>query len=205
MGTPLDELVKRFVEPAIKDAGFQRLRARHWWTSVPDGHAAFMRIRPYALEAAIGFHIEAAAVPAVLREYHDRSASVNPVEFDWGLIRARITAPEQFRTGLSSSLWGVQLDRVDVDGPKLHDYFQDVVMPRWKSLLDPTDLVRAAYGEPLDDFRVMHRYGPYFGKVIMEIDDGEPRELDEMIDNLISRGADGDLLEWLRQRLHQRL
>ncbi|MFI5615593.1 hypothetical protein [Amycolatopsis sp. NPDC051903] len=207
MAGTLDGLVKRFVNPVMKDAGFHRLPARKWWISVPDGHAVFPRMRPYIPEPIVMFHVAAAAVPSVLRDYHDEGSSSKPVEFDWGLIRTRLRAPEGLRAELlpGTSLWGVSLDRVDVDGPKMFDYFRDFVVPRWKSFLAPTVLAHSAYGGRQDDFAIMRRYGEDFGRVILGVDNGDPQELEVAIDNLIAAGSDRDLLEWLRRRLHSRV
>ncbi|WIX83057.1 hypothetical protein QRX50_21005 [Amycolatopsis carbonis] len=204
---PLDDLVKTYVDPVMKEGGFRRLRLRRWWITSPGGNAVFVQIRPYLSEPTVEFHVEVAAFPAVLREYHDERSGSKPVKFEWGLLQTRPKPPDHLSTypHPGSSLWGVRLDGFDVTGPKLRDHFRDFAIHLWKSFLSLPALAQAAYGGRRADLAILSCYGPDFGKVILEVDEGDPRELEESIDALIAARADRNLLEWLRRRVHARV
>ncbi|TVT11305.1 hypothetical protein AMYBAR_005268 [Amycolatopsis bartoniae] len=207
VASPFGGLMKGYVDPAMKDAGFVRTRSWLWSMASPQGHAVFVEMRPNPLTPKFGFYVEWAPVPVVLMDYFGSGAQPGRSEIGWGLISTHLTPPADLAWEPSGMMpmWGFYPDRVDEYGLRLRDHFQGVAIPRWKRFLDLPTLAEEFYRRTdLEFFLTTRGYGEDFGKVILEVDDGDPQELEKLIDELIAAGGDRDLLEWLRRRLHAR-
>ncbi|TVT11307.1 hypothetical protein AMYBAR_005266 [Amycolatopsis bartoniae] len=119
------------------------------------------------------------------------------------------------------SLWGFDPDRTDEDGAELREYLLGEAVPRWKSFLDQRRLA-AAFSAAFDprvqksildgshaesDIRFLGKIrgcDEYLGKIILGVDEGDPEELESLIDWYVEHGRERGLLEWLRARLRAR-
>lgn len=223
MVSPLDDLVKRWVDPLMNDEGFVRLRPRRWMVSSAEGHAVFVEISPYASHPRFGFHVEWAPIPGVLRDYHEGKTRSTGVKGDWGLFLTRSMPPAEFAKlqGVRSSLWGFYPDRIDEDGAGLQRYLRSEIIPRWKSFLDQRRLSDAFFAgfDPsarklvldgdhaetgIEFITKICGYDARLGKIILGIDDGDPEELESLIDSYIEQDGERELCEWMRVRLRAR-
>ncbi|MFI5612577.1 hypothetical protein [Amycolatopsis sp. NPDC051903] len=201
----LNDLAQRYVDPVLKEAGFTKRRQRVWSLVSPEGHAVLAKIRAWPTAPEYSFFVETAAIPAVLREYHDNGARSARLNDGWQLFLTRLDVPADLNTAPIpvNDVWRFLPAEIDEYGPKIRDHFREVAVPLWRSWLElPTLAEISARRDP--DLSVMFGYGPGFAKVILEIDTGDAGELEERITDLIAHGADRKLLEWLRRRLHAR-
>lgn len=154
-----------------------------------------------------GFHVEWSAIPKVLRDFYAEGSTSTIARFEWGLINTRLLVPESLRDRrIFTELWWFYPDKIDEFGPVFNSVLVEEAIPVWNAALKPGGLADLLVDPGL---RLRDRNQPAVGdplrvKIVLEIDDGDPAELNQMIDQAFDRFPENELLGWLRRRLENR-
>lgn len=194
----LDELLGRYMTPAMTEAGFRKSGARSYVLESPEGNLVFAEVRGFAPIPFLRFVIEWAAIPKTLREFHG-GARARP-QPEWGLLNGRLAVPMDMRDFPElSSEWSLDPERdFESFGACFEQALRSEAIPMWVQLLDRDHLAqRKGYG---------FYDGPGLREAILYIDDGDPAQVARWIDQAcaLNRHPDDTIVEWLRLRLAER-
>jgi hypothetical protein len=122
----------------MADGGFRKTKKNYWAIESANGNCVVVRIRLYDVgDEECDFHVEWAAVPSLLREFYGDSR-LDRVQLEWGLINTRLQVPEERRKRpFFTNLWWFMVDSADEFGDYFQSYLDDVVVPMWKSAIEP--------------------------------------------------------------------
>lgn len=211
--TVLDDLVTRYVGPALVDAGFKRNRRRHWTITSTDRYAVVVQIRPYNMEHTMGFHVEWCALPPVLWDYRlEQSASFKP-EFGQGIVNPRLAVPlrlvedPQFNldgSAIRTSLWEFDPNDVDGFGPAFRSILVGEAIPMWLSALNADGIMTILQSDAIK-YSSYSRFSDQLSRIILSVDDGHPDDLERQIKDAERLLPDNEILAWLRRRFQARL
>jgi hypothetical protein len=203
----LDELLAARMTPAMIDAGFRRTRRKYAVLS-PDGNLVVVRVTPWGgNDERLSFHVDWWAVPAVLREYHQRYDPKAGAASHGALFLTRLRVPPDLREQpYFGSLWWFKREQFDSFGARFEDEIRTDAIPRWTASLTRDYLLTASTQD--SDVSQMDSPtgfgGPVLTPLLLNIDDGDPAELQHLLDDAYRPRGD-DFLEWLQARLDTRV
>lgn len=204
---PLDELLVGYVNPAMRAAGFRR-RGRTYVVESVDRNMVLVQVRSWSTSAWVSFHVEWSPIPAVLREYHARPGGRGRLSIFSGLFHTRWTVPPDLRGGpYEATLWLLgQREQLESFGARVFDVLNADAIPRWTACLGREYLARVESDDP-DALRLrLGGYGgPFWGPLWLNIDDGDPAELERLLERAESLPNSARPAAWLRARLQARL
>lgn len=216
-----DDFLATYMTPAMTDAGFKR-SGRQFTLRGPGGAAVIVHPRLYTPMPIVTFFVQWAAVPTVLRDYIvERHPKWRP-SIRWGLVRTRLTVPEELRDGLyDRSSWHFAPDgqvlpdhlRKDrwltesVFGEAFSEVLTDSAIPKWQRAFT-TEYLRNAHDTDED---LKHgggegemRGGPHWTAAILGVDHDDPGDAARAIDVMAERNERDPIIPWLRARLAAR-
>ncbi|MEV6412479.1 hypothetical protein [Kribbella sp. NPDC051718] len=202
---PLDELVKA-VAPVFGAAGFRK-SGRRYLLMPPagdPGNAVLATFAPFTGDPAkVGFHLEWAVIPSAGFAFHAGSKSPSVT---WGVIADRVPAPPAFVTGSASELWSYPISEgPDRCAAAVTEVLTGGLLDRLLSFQDRAQVLRAidegtlGTGLPTEIPR-----GRPWRYLSMHIDDGNPTELETMLDQLHGAPPGNPFAAWWRERLAAR-
>lgn len=113
---PLDQVIRDWIAPALKDAGFTR-KGRKFTLERPDGARAFTSIRPYVLgQNDVEFHMDVFVQPRIWRDF---AAFRNGHDSEWDMWRDRVMVPARDGRWMSGT-WSFDLGDNDAGRSLAH-------------------------------------------------------------------------------------
>jgi hypothetical protein len=195
-------MISTYVDGPMNDGGFRKIRKHFWITESPDGNCVIVRIRLYDLgEEECGFHVEWAAVPALLREFYHGDPAQN-VRFEWGLINTRFDVPEERRLKpYFTNLWWFLIENIDEFGGYFQDLLKEIAVPLWKSALNAAGIREILASPSLKHGNQPAVADPTRVELVLRFNDASKIELAALVNTAKENFPSSEFLNWVEEKL----
>jgi hypothetical protein len=211
-----DAFLGHYVGPALRADGFKKDGRRRYSLTDSSGNAVVVQPSLRAATTSVSFHIDWAAIPAVLFDFYSEGTKQVRPTVDRGLIRARLTCPLRMRyLSGADQTWHFDESMAETYGSDLFRVLTATAIPKWRRALTREYFVQAHddyfttpyAGDPDLQHAAMttQRGGPYWLRAILAADHGDPWMANYAIDTMAVLNPDDALIPWLRERLGRRL
>ncbi|MFF0450276.1 hypothetical protein ACFYT4_28490 [Streptomyces sp. NPDC004609] len=209
---PLDLLVKQYVAPVMRDAGFKR-SGRTFRLVADNGDQAVLgfarqHIDPDADVFDVGYRIVPAPYWEWINRQHWESGEVRPpLAFSGGVMSGDVIPPPQaarepgHEVPFFRSRWALREDNSRVCGEALATALRDDAVPQMAHLLDRTRLLQECRNPSLLAVRLVPLTRV---EILLRVDDAPREEIEALLADVQPAGPGDNFTAWTRQRLAKR-
>lgn len=198
---------RQYGHPVMRKAGFRQAGKKY---VLEDGNYVVVNWYDFRL-MSLKILIEWGVVPRPLLAFNRRNDPRRPLNFSMGLFHERMKPPEQYIVGADRTLWEADTpERAAEVGEALTARLTDTYVPLWLEIVHSDGFLawfdRGGHQDFMFDAPGLPQTRELW-YVAVHIDDGDPAELQRMIDSIPIEGfVDAPYyVQWWRERLAQRL
>ncbi|MFF8267578.1 DUF4304 domain-containing protein [Streptomyces sp. NPDC016562] len=207
---PLDLLVKQYVAPVMKAAGYKK-SGRTFRLIAGNGDQAVLGFaRHYVDPEAAVFEVGYRIVPAPYREWIHRHSAIGdtraPVAFGPAVLAGSVTPPTQAAHAPDSPMpfrerWALREDNGLTCGEALATVLHDEAVPQIAHLLDRRNLLQECRHPALPVVRLVPLTRV---EILLRVDDAPHEEIESLLADVQLASPHDEFITWTRRRLAAR-